>query len=618
MKSFLKRAKRVVRNTSLRFIFLSLVLFTVVAAGSVSVFFSGRVAFQSKLSDAQTIQYLQLERSTNLLQSRIFQFAVRLKKALSEGLTDNQSLLYSDGAHFLTKQGNMPPKIHQTYFGGILEEKTRYNFYSLAGKSYLGFEITKQCWLDLLETANQDNDVCRKAPRLINSRESSERYFVFTEISSQFFGKQKASDADAVYYLSNNFGQLVFSNSESISSGTLIERDLVQTFIQNNLRSGFKFFETREGSGFGMYRQVPNTNLVGFFEYSSNQIFSIAYKALIKVVLLVLSTMLAVGILVILTLNAFLKPLEQLHAWSMKFGAGELSLRLKPAGVGEIRKLSEQFMGMADGIQSREKSIIQLMQEQKEKVKLESELAITETIQENFLPHKKVPSTCPFQISATYIAAEKASGDWYHYNYDEDRKLTVVVVADVSGHGVGSAMYTACIAAIYREYWNESEGGFSPLKFSEKVHRVFSLMAGGKWHATMIVLSHIEGEDEVTIVNNGHVFPIVYSKDELGKTTYKRARFPSHVCGLGETFSNLENRLSFPKGSVMILYTDGIIEACNPNGRQYGIKKMMKSVKNTNMPTKEISSNILQAWYEFTQGVSQEDDICLLTLKRRT
>lgn len=615
MRAFFSKLENTVKRTSVRALIFSLLLFTAITAAVASIFFSAKTTYESKLVDTKLIQFLQLEKSTTLLQDNLLDFKKTTELLLRNGLDLDQSVVKVSENKAEGLFGEVQGRLNRVDFGGVGDEDKQYEFVVVRQKKYLVYEVNYRCVEALLEESSSERGSCQSKYLSNGSIKRKIRYYVLTRAPQYLFGSNSGASLSSISYLANNYGQLLFSNSTEVNPISLIGRELVQAFIQKDLQFGFKTINRGGRKWYGLYRQIENSNLIQFFEYSDDQILQIALNSIGRIVFIVLITITILSLIVLWVTNLIIAPLTHLNEWSQRFGRGEFNLRPAAQGIGEVRKLGDRFSQMADGIQKRELSIISLMEEQKEKVKLEGELAITETIQENFLPRSISAKECLFNVGAEYIAAEKASGDWYQYDFDEASGQTVVVVMDVSGHGVGSAMYTAAVAAIYRDYWSSNRGGFNTEVFSSKVHDVFLKLAGGKWHATMVVVTHSKGDTFLRVCNNGHVFPIIYSGTAQKMMKPYRAKMPSDVCGIEKEFRNKEIKVDLTERFAMILYTDGIIEATNSNGKQYGAKRLVKSVKRPELGAASIVSEISTDWRDFTGEEDQEDDVCIVALK---
>ena len=92
----------------------------------------------------------------------------------------------------------------------------------------------------------------------------------------------------------------------------------------------------------------------------------------------------------------------------------------------------------------RDLKIKKFNEEEIHTIRMKNQLAITSSIQQNFLP-KDIPleNKTGITIAARYFPAEEAAGDWYHYYYDERCEEVVIALADVSGHGAGAAMFVS-------------------------------------------------------------------------------------------------------------------------------------------------------------------------------
>src|SRR5690606_18151355 len=110
-------------------------------------------------------------------------------------------------------------------------------------------------------------------------------------------------------------------------------------------------------------------------------------------------------------------------------------------------------------------------------------------------------------ITAKYVPATEVAGDWYHHWHNERTGESVVFMADVSGHGAGSSMFTAIIAGIFKHLAPEAE--FYPVeRFLETVNKLILELGSGQWHASVQVVRFVKGETQARIRNAGHPPPV--------------------------------------------------------------------------------------------------------------
>jgi PAS domain S-box-containing protein len=239
----------------------------------------------------------------------------------------------------------------------------------------------------------------------------------------------------------------------------------------------------------------------------------------------------------------------------------------------------------------------------------EAELLAAQRIQERLLPPRslRVPG---FDITGEVFAAAFAAGDFFDYLPLSD-KLLGIVVADVSGHGVGSALLTASASAHLRS-------------ISAGLTDIPRIMA----HSNVILCRETEGGHFITLlfacldlrgrtlhyVNAGH--PYGYVLDAAGdvKNVLESNSLPLAL--EPETQFPLLGPVPLDTGDVVVLVTDGILEAMSPDDRQFGKAGVLETVRqHLRQPSGEIVEALRHAVRIFSQRDELFDDATAVIIK---
>lgn len=426
---------------------------------------------------------------------------------------------------------------------------------------------------------------------------------------------EKSNDQITLYMI-NRAGQTIASNDERIVNPS--ERALVQKFILSPLSQGQLKFQEGESKIIGFYREMPNSNLILFGEISESLLIDEVWASVKVGTLYAVFAILAALMLVQWPLAKLLSPLARLRELTKKIGNGEYDYIYAPSGVGEIKELSAAFMDLGNKLKSREESISKMYDEQKEAIRLKHELDITSNIQKNFLPpvfeHKKQAG---MDVAAKYIPCDEAAGDWYSYHFDEKRNETVIIVADVSGHGVGAAMFTAVIASCYERYKTHDEETFPAEKMLKECNRIIFNLGKCQWHATMLVMIYDQQTKTLRNYSAGHQRPLVYSRDPKGGFKLKPIIVSGPVLGLSDDMEIEPKSHKLQYGDLILGYTDGLVECESPSGKRVTRKKIKQffDEAHTNESSKDYIATIEENWWSFIDGNPPNDDTCFVVLK---
>ena len=213
--------------------------------------------------------------------------------------------------------------------------------------------------------------------------------------------------------------------------------------------------------------------------------------------------------------------------------------------------------------------------EANEKKRLDHDLQIAREIQRILLP-AAAPSIDGFEISGLNIPASQVSGDYFDYiRVDPDR--LGVAIADVSGKGVPASLIMAICRSVLR---SQAPGSSSPSEVLKKVNRQLYPDIKEDMFISMayLILDHVRAT--VTLCRAGHDAPLLYRSTTRELTPIKP---PGLVLGIdsGSVFDRISGDLAVPleRDDCLILYTDGVTEALDGNGDEFGLERTMHSVQ---------------------------------------
>lgn len=540
--------------------------------------------FVHKEADAWSIMLLELENSAQRLRQD-------LDAQLAAGVTEASRYELDESGTLRRLEGDLPQALGVRDLGvEQLSFESRWSLYAMSGEV-----------IALRRLPGQGQNIVAAV------RVKVER------ISGAGTGAQKTT-----VYLANRDGQLLYANASSVVPDRLLSRPLVMKFIATPLQVGQLVFDTPESKQrrYGFFREIPETNAVLFAEAEVKTLLRSVYDLGLRMSLAFGGILLAAVAGLQIPLVLLTRPLATLARAAQRVGQGELGIEVAAAGVGELRHLSTAFGNMIQGLRLRDLRIQALMEEQKEKIRLEQEVDIAQTIQENLLPPIKAASPEALRFGAVYLPADKVAGDWYGLKSDGDTGETVLAVADVSGHGVGASMFTAIIAALFDDYWMRRVGGFPMLDFVKGVNAALINLGHAKWHCTMAVARCTRGEGVIEIANCGHPFPLLLDPSSTRKPC-RQIPASGDALGLQHAFHLEVERCPFPLGSTLLLYTDGLTEATGPDARPYSVRSLMRSVvaaKEGSLPL-DLVSHVVQDWRKFLASSRPADDASLIALR---
>ena len=248
-----------------------------------------------------------------------------------------------------------------------------------------------------------------------------------------------------------------------------------------------------------------------------------------------------------------------------------------------------------------------------EKKRLDHDLEIARDIQRILLP-SEAPAIDGFQISGINVPARQVSGDYFDYiQVDQDR--LGVAIADVSGKGVPASLIMAICRSVLRA---EAARNPSPADVLRKVNRQLYPDIKEDMFISMAYLILGHQQDGVTLARAGHDAPLWYKRQSQ---TVMPVKSPGMVVGIdsGSVFDRLTTDFAVPleRNDCLVLYTDGVTETLNSEGDEFGVDRMMQSVRaSANDSAQAIVKRIIEDVREFTGSVPQNDDMTLIAIRK--
>jgi serine phosphatase RsbU (regulator of sigma subunit)/anti-sigma regulatory factor (Ser/Thr protein kinase) len=304
--------------------------------------------------------------------------------------------------------------------------------------------------------------------------------------------------------------------------------------------------------------------------------------------------------------STFIVPIrklaDEISRISMTGQARELRLK---TGNPEIGRIGEAFNEIMRNLRITQGQLT-------DQTRLRRELQLAQEIQNALLP-KEVPRLEGFEIDAAYRAALEVGGDYYDF-FEVDENSIGIVVADVSGKGIGSSMVMTMIRTSMRL---EARGNKRASYVLDKVNRVAIGDVRKGMYVTMFYVILDSKKRSVNFASAGHN-PMILYRDETKSVSFLNPGGIAVGIDLGdpEEFNRRIEKLKLKKGDLLFIYTDGITEAMNEKREQYGEKRLIDFTKKYNhLPASDFKLRLNEEIATFTKGYPQTDDITFVVLK---
>jgi len=253
-----------------------------------------------------------------------------------------------------------------------------------------------------------------------------------------------------------------------------------------------------------------------------------------------------------------------------------------------------------------------LYEELSEKERIEQEMIWARRIQQELLPHC-APEIPGYEVFGGSIPALEVAGDYFDY-ITIDGNRWYLVIADVSGKGVPAALIMSVTRSLLQAYVDYES---SPLDVLCKVNRRISQTIDSEMFVTIAVMCLDARENRISIARAGHEPVFMFNgSDQIEKIAPAGA-----AMGLLDPVTFRQSLRPFEgmisSGNVILLYTDGITEAQNKDGEEFGYQRIEQLLlKHASESAQNIYNIIINAVEEFAANQAQHDDITMLILKK--
>ena len=238
------------------------------------------------------------------------------------------------------------------------------------------------------------------------------------------------------------------------------------------------------------------------------------------------------------------------------------------------------------------------------------ELQIARSIQQSLLP-KVRPQITGFEVTGWSLSADDTGGDFYDWKKLGDGHW-VLVLADVTGHGIGPAI----LASVCRAYSRASFNVHDRLEtILQNINQAFAEDLTSERFATFVAAVCKEGSDELELLSAGHAPIFVYSSANQSFRILDAQALPLGI--LPDLWDAVPVKLSMQPGDIVLLVTDGFLEWENSAGEDFGSERLAATVRQfSDREPEVIIAELYDAVLKFAKGTQQKDDLTAVLIKR--
>ena len=253
-----------------------------------------------------------------------------------------------------------------------------------------------------------------------------------------------------------------------------------------------------------------------------------------------------------------------------------------------------------------------LMEEALQNERYKEELKIAKTVQKSLLP-EVLEKDDDFDIAAFSESADEVGGDYYDTLRTNEHQVSLIV-ADVSGKGTTAAFHMSQMKGIFHRL---AQDRIRPDEFMCRANQalVYCLERGSFISATFFVVD--TRDKKIHYARAGHC-PLLYFSAAEDKAVYFKDKGIALGMVKNRSYSNFieANEFQYRPGDIMVLYTDGITEAKNAKGEEFGYDRLLEVLLEVKtMAAKQIQEHLIRRLYEFSGTSNINDDYTTMIVK---
>lgn len=301
--------------------------------------------------------------------------------------------------------------------------------------------------------------------------------------------------------------------------------------------------------------------------------------------------------------RAITGAVDDLYRATQHVQAGDLSYRVRVERRDQLGVLGDSFNKMTH-------SISQLVTEQRQLQNLENEISIAREVQAQLFP-RLLPEAPGVVLEAACRAARVVSGDYYDF-IQLGPSQVAMVVADISGKGISAALLMASLqAALRSQALLEGSGSLSTAEIVSRLNRHLVRNTSDDRFATLFLAVYDSGTRRVRYTNAGHLPGIC-----IAGGVARRLEAGGMVLGVLEDYRYEEGELEAPPGTLLIGFSDGLVEPENVYGEEFGVFRLeAEAVRRQGAAPREIAEALMNAADEWAGAGEQADDMTVIVAR---
>lgn len=240
----------------------------------------------------------------------------------------------------------------------------------------------------------------------------------------------------------------------------------------------------------------------------------------------------------------------------------------------------------------------------------QSEIKIAQRIQASLSPSAPIKSS-HFEVTGYCLPADQVGGDYFDYFYRNEDHLDMII-ADVSGHSIGPALFMVETRSAIR---TQASGSATPAETLKVLNNfLFEDLDRSDYFITLFYLQYDITYQQLSFANAGHPRPLLLRSSQ---SECRQLDAEGLILGVNRNVVFEEKTTTLSQGDLILLYTDGLTEAENASGEFFGLKRVSDIlVQHAQQPPQAIIEVLLDQLKQFRHSESFIDDITLMLFKQ--
>lgn len=314
--------------------------------------------------------------------------------------------------------------------------------------------------------------------------------------------------------------------------------------------------------------------------------------------LIAIAVIISIAIVAYFVSQSLSTPIRKLSEAMIKVGEGDWNARADFHSKDELGDLAQSFNYMVP--QLREHS------------KIRQALSLADEAQRSLFPQAP-PEIESIDIGARCIFSEQTGGDYYDFVGCATcgPNTFATAIGDVSGHGISAALLMTSARAYIRAL---SGRGRTLVEAAMDINRLITKDCAQTGHFMTMFMAICNAQNKtVNWIRAGHDPGLVYSP---GTDSFDQLLGEGLALGVDEDYRYREYITQMAQGQILVLYTDGIWEAHDPSGKQFGKDRLKQIIRDTcHKQAQDISDTILEEVSAYRSGLPLEDDCTVIVVK---